>query len=568
MFDAELALGHHHEVVGGLEALVTSGPLRERRWGQLMLALYRDGRQAEALDAFGRLRQILDQDLGVDPSAELRHLQRAILQQSPRLTWHPQPGPSAARGYFGRDREMSRLLRRFDDAAAGRGSVVLLAGEPGIGKSHALHQLAEQARARSAIVLARRCAEGGWTPPFRPFAEAITGYGELVSPRQLRTDLGLAGPALARMAPRLCELLPELTQPPALQPDEEQFRLLDAAAQFFTAVSARAAVLLILDDLQWADAGTAMMLRHVARGCGHRRLLLAGAYRTTETATPDLLADVLGALQAETDCSVIRLRALEEDAIGQLVSAEARAPVSSSLAAGIAAHTGGNPFFAKEMIRHLLEEGALGPDGSGALEASLPLVAVPEGVRQVIARRSARLSDKAERMGVCASGFAGPFLFPVAAAAAGLDDQGALAALDELLAAGLIRPAAAAERYEFVHALVRQAIYDTLSPSRQARLHLRLAQALEGARQRVPGCAEPAEVVAQYARSQALPGASAGVTAALEAADLAQATGAHEQPSRSWPPPPTSPDLTTNGSPRSGPGWGWSWPGRCGSTKQ
>jgi DNA-binding SARP family transcriptional activator len=529
LFDAELTLGHHHEMVGGLEALVTSSPLRERRWGQLMLALYRDGRQAEALDAFGRLRQILAQDLGVDPSAELRHLHQAILRQSPRLAWHPPLRPTAGPGYFGRDREMSRLLGRFDDAAAGRGGgVVLLAGEPGIGKSRTLRQLADAARAGLAVVLAGRCAEGGWTPPFRPFAEAITGYGELVSPRQLRADLGLAGPALARMAPRLCELLPELTQPPALQPDEEQFRLLDAAAQFFTAVSARAAVLLILDDLQWADAGTAMMLRHVARGCGHRRLLLAGAYRTTEAATPDLLADVLGALQAETDCSVIRLRALEEDAIGQLVCAEAGAPVSSSLAAGIAAHTGGNPFFAKEMIRHLLEEGALGRDGSGALEASLPLVAVPEGVRQVIARRSARLSDNAERMGVSASGFAGPFLFPVAAVAAGLDDQGALAALDELLAAGLIRPAAAAERYEFVHALARQAIYDTLSPSRQARLHRRLAESLQAARQRVPGCAEPAEIVAQYARSQALPGASAGVAAALEAADLAQATGAHE----------------------------------------
>ncbi len=180
------------------------------------------------------------------------------------------------------------------------------------------------------------------------------------------------------------------------------------------------------------------------------------------------------------------------------------------------------------MIRHLLEERALGQDGSGALEASLPLVAVPEGVRQVIARRCARLSDSAERMAMSASGFAGPFLFPVTAVAASLGDQAALAALDELLAAGLIRPAGGAERYEFVHALARQAIYDTLSPSRQARLHRRLAQALEAARQRVPACADPAEIVAQYARSQALPGASAGVAAALEAADLAQAAGAHE----------------------------------------
>jgi DNA-binding SARP family transcriptional activator len=530
LFDAELALGRHHEVVGGLEALVASDPLRERRWGQLMVALYRDGRQAEALDAFGRLRQILERDLGVDPDAELRRLHQAILQQSPELTWRPQPGTSkgAGPGYFGRAGEMSRLRARFDEAAAGRGGVVLLAGEPGIGKSHALRQLGDAARDRGAVVLAGRCLEGGWAPPFRPFAEAITGYGELIGPEQLRADLGLAGFALARIAPGLGELLPDLAAAPALQPDEERFRLLDAAAQFFAAVSGHTAVLLVLDDLQWVDAGTAMMIRHVARSCGNRPLLVAGAYRTTEVASQDLLADLLGALQAETRCTVIRLQALDREAIGQLVAAEAGAPVSASLAAAVAAHTGGNPFFAKEVIRHLLEERALAEDGSGALEASLPLVAVPEGVRQVIARRCARLPDRANRLAETASGFTGPFLFPVAAAAAGLADRAALGALDELLAAGFIRPGQAPERYEFRHALVRQAIYDTLSPSRQARLHRRLAQSLETARTRVPGCAEPAEVVAQYIGSRSLPGAEAGVAAAIEAADLAQAAGAHE----------------------------------------
>ena len=225
-------------------------------------------------------------------------------------------------GYFGRAREMSRLLACFHDAAAGRGGVVLLAGEPGIGKSHALRQLADAARASSAVVLAGRCVEGVWVPPFRPFAEAITGYGELVSPRQLEADLGLAGSALTRIAPRLCEMLPALAVPPVLQPDEERFRLLDAAAQFFAAVSARAAVLLVLDDLQWADAGTAMMMRHVARSCGNRRLLVAGAYRATEIASQDPLADALGALQAEAECTVLRLQALDTETIGQLVAAE------------------------------------------------------------------------------------------------------------------------------------------------------------------------------------------------------------------------------------------------------
>jgi hypothetical protein len=155
-------------------------------------------------------------------------------------------------------------------------------------------------------------------------------------------------------------------------------------------------------------------------------------------------------------------------------------------------------------------------------------VAVPEGVRQILARRRARLPTEANRLAECASGFAGPFLLPVAAAAAGLDDGAALSALDKLVAAAMIRPGETAERYEFGHALARQAIYDTLSPSRQARLHRQLAHGLEAARARVPACTEPAEIVAQYAGSQALPGAAAGVPAAIEAAELAQAAGAHE----------------------------------------
>ena len=414
-------------------------------------------------------------------------------------------------------------------AAAGRGGVVLLAGEPGIGKSHALRQLAGAARADSAVVLAGRCIEGAWVPPFRPFAEAIAGYGELVSPRQLEADLGLAGSALARIAPRLCELLPDLAAPPPLQPDEERFRLLDAAAQFFTAVSARAAVLLVLDDLQWADAGTAMMMRHVARSCGHRRFLIAGAYRTTEVVTRDSLADVLGAMQAEAECTVIRLQALGTEAIGQLGRC-------GGGGAGFAVP--GHGHRGAHRREPVLRQGNDPPLAGGACAgvktapgrwtASLPLVAVPEGVRQVLARRCARLPARANRLAEAASGFAGPFLFPVAGAAAGLGDRAALAALDELLAAGLIRPGQAPERYEFGHVLVRQAIYDTLSPSRQARLHRRLAQALQTARARVPGCVEPGEIVAQYAGSRVLPGAAAGVAVALEAADLAQAAGAHE----------------------------------------
>jgi hypothetical protein len=201
-------------------------------------------------------------------------------------------------------------------------------------------------------------------------------------------------------------------------------------------------------------------------------------------------------MQPEAECTIIRPGALDAEAVGQLLAAEAGAPVSPSLITAIGAHTGGNPFFARAVIRHLAEERALREDSSGELETSLPLVAVPEGVRQVLARRRARVSAAANRLLECGSGFAGPSLFPVAARAADLDDAAGLSALDELLAAGMVRPGAAPERYEFGHALVRHAVYDSLSPSRQARLPRRLAHGLEAARARVRGCTDPAEIVA------------------------------------------------------------------------
>jgi DNA-binding SARP family transcriptional activator/tetratricopeptide (TPR) repeat protein len=552
---AALRSGNARDVLPAVQEARDREPLRERLCELVMWALFQDGRQGEALAAYEQTRRVLADELGADPGPGLRDMHAQVLRHDPALRPAAAPvkgtprayaeatrqsGPETGRDtperstaaavppYFGRAAEMSRLLGCFDEAAAGRGGVVLLAGEPGIGKSHALQLLTEAARARRATVLAGRCLEGAWVPPFRPFAEAIATYGESVDPGQLKADLGPAGFALVRIAPQLAQLLPDLTPPPPLQPDEERFRLIDAVVQFFTALAARATVLLVLEDLHWADAGIAMMMRHVARACGRRRLLIAGAYRTTEKLDQDPLVEILGAMRAEAECTAIRLGGLGTKAVGQLLAADADAPVSPALITAMAAHTAGNPFFTKEMIRHLAEERLLHRDSAGELETSLPLVAVPEGVRQVLARRRAHLSPGANGLLEVASGFAGPFLFPVAATVAELDDTSALSALDELLAAGMIRPDEIPERYEFGHALVRQAVYDTLNPSRQARLHRRLARELETARARVPACTDPAEIVSHYASSRALPGAAAGVAAAVEAADLAQAAGAHE----------------------------------------
>jgi DNA-binding SARP family transcriptional activator len=201
--DAELALGRHHDMVGELEAMVTSHPVRERRWAQLMLARYRDGRQAEALDGFRALRRTLRDELGVDPSRELQDLHDRILHHDPALAWRPPeyaPVPSAAPCY-GRDDELHRLLGVYDTAAAGRGAVVTVVGEPGIGKTRLVQEFAASGRQRGALVLSGRCLEGAWVPPYQAFVEAIAGYAGEAGATRLRADLGPAAGPLAQLVP-------------------------------------------------------------------------------------------------------------------------------------------------------------------------------------------------------------------------------------------------------------------------------------------------------------------------------------------------------------------------------
>src|SRR5262245_23241826 len=192
---------------------------------------------------------------------------RALLTQTP---------------FVGRTAELSRLGQRLRDARAGHGAVVLLEGEAGIGKTRTLEELAETARADGSMVLWGRCYEGEAARPYGPFAEALTEYARRAPVEALRGDLGVGAAALTRIVPELRERLPELTEPVALQPEEERVRLLDAVVQNLLAIAARAPTVVLVDDLHWADHGTVAMLRHVARFARRGRLLVLGAYRDVE----------------------------------------------------------------------------------------------------------------------------------------------------------------------------------------------------------------------------------------------------------------------------------------------
>ncbi|HEX6597327.1 MAG TPA: BTAD domain-containing putative transcriptional regulator, partial [Acidimicrobiales bacterium] len=280
--DAELALGRHGACVAELEALVAENPLRERRWGQLMVALYRSGRQADALRAYQRARSTLADELGLDPGPELRRLEQAVIDQDPSLDMpavaeRPSAGapaspPAAPAGlppgiapppdavFVGRREPLAVLERAWDEACGGRPRVVVLRGEPGIGKTSLARTMAVCAQAAGGVVLHGRCDEEEGIP-YQPFAEALRWHAASCPIELVATHLGTLGADLVRLVPELASKGAE--PPPPADPPVERYRLFEAVVELLKVISAHAPVLLVLDDLHWGARSTLLMLRHV-----------------------------------------------------------------------------------------------------------------------------------------------------------------------------------------------------------------------------------------------------------------------------------------------------------------
>jgi tetratricopeptide (TPR) repeat protein len=346
----------------------------------------------------------------------------------------------------------------------------------------------------------------------------------------LREELGSFGGVVAKIAPELRERLPDLVEPVPLAPEEERYRLLDAVAQVLWAIARKSPVVLVLDDLHWADGSTLVLLRHLSRFLSRHPVLLLGAYRDVELDRQHPLGDALVALRREVEVERIGLSGLPREAVTELLEAIARHEVPANFVEAITAETGGNPFFLREVLLHLVEEGKLEREAGRFTSRFLSIeeMGIPEGVRQVIGRRLSRLSEEGNRLLAAASGCAGAFRFEMAAAVADLEERSALDALDEALEAQLLRTTAAAEVYDFTHALIRHTLYSELNPSRQVRLHRRLAEEME---RRYEGDAgeHALEIAQQWHRSAAIPGAERGIVHCTVAADRAEQAAAHEE---------------------------------------
>jgi DNA-binding SARP family transcriptional activator len=304
--EADLASNAHGELVGELEALVREHPLRERLRGQLMLALYRAGRQAEALDVYQASRQALVEELGIEPGRRLRELHQAILRQEPGLDRAttaeapPKVGTDTARGVFvGREAELAELRTGLENALGGRGRLIMLVGEPGIGKSRLADELIHHARGRGAQVLTGRCWEAGGAPAYWPWTQSLRAYVRAAEPEALVAQLGVGAPDLAQIVPELRDIFPGLPEPPSIESDGARFRLFDATAEFLRSASESQPLVFVLDDLHAADAPSLLLLQFLTRELGSARLLIVAACRDFDPVPGEALSDLLAAVARE-----------------------------------------------------------------------------------------------------------------------------------------------------------------------------------------------------------------------------------------------------------------------------
>lgn len=453
------------------------------------------------------------------------------------IRWEPARAAADLRGvapYVGRADERRILRERFDAATGGAGGLVLIAGEPGIGKTRLTTEVCRDVAVDpGATVLVGGCHDGE-VGAYAPFVEALTDWLRATPLAEVERVLGAEAAVIGRLVPAVHRVLPDLPEPSDLGPDEAEARLNDAIGQVLTRLTEDRPAVLLLDDLHWADAATIALLRVVARKATTLPLLVIGTYRDTDLDRRHPLAEALPLLRREVEPTRLALQGLPSEAVHELLERLADHEVPIEFASMLAAQTDGNPFFLREMLIHLTEVGALRFEDGVWVAADDLANAIPEGVREVVGRRLSQLGATAQKVLGIGALFEVAFPLDVAAEVAKIDEDEALDAIDEALQAQIVLATEVYDAYAFSHALFRQTLVGELNPSRQVRAHRAIAEALD---KRVVGRPSPdmAAVLARHwSQSAAIPGAERGVPAALIVADDAAERYAHRDALDAW----------------------------------
>jgi DNA-binding SARP family transcriptional activator len=518
--EARIALGEHQRTIPDLEALVSEAPLRERAWELLMLALYRAGRQADALRAFQRVRTLLIDQIGVEPGPRIKGLEAAIIAHDPRLdlatadggglafaSAGPARAPAGSDGlaadasaplptsigwasssafpFAGREVELGQIRGAWSQTLADEHRrAVVIGGDPGIGKTRLVAEAALTVADSGGIVLFGRCEEG-LGAPYQPFVEALGAFVAACPTPALEQLVGPLGGELTRLLLELRSRLPDLDQPVAAEPETERHRLFEAVSELLEKLCARQPVFLVLDDLQWATTPTLLLLRHILTTTRPARLLVTGTYRTTELDRVYPLADVLADLRRHEHVQRINLDGLDERSTISLIMSAADHRIASDgleFLRRVHRESGGNPFFFWAILTHLVETGMIvRREGRWTQAVDTLEISLPEGIREVVSRRLSSLNAEANAILRVAALVGNDFDHRVVAQVAGVSENDAIDTFDLALQAGIVVEVPEVYgRYAFTHDLIRRSLEEELSTTRRVRLHWQIGEVLAG----------------------------------------------------------------------------------------
>src|SRR3989442_1284475 len=376
----------------------------------------------------------------------------------------------------GREEEMDELRGGLEDWLSGRGRLMMLVGEPGIGKTRTSEEFATYARLRNVQVLWGRCYEGEGAPAYWPWVQIIRSYAHDKEPKELMSEMGPGAADIAQVVSEVKERLPGLPAPPALEPEQARFRLFDSITTFLKHASQGAPLMVVLDDLHWADKPSLLLLQFLARDLRSSRLMVLGTYRDVELRRQHPLAQALGELNRENLSQRVLLRGLTENDLRRFVEVTAGTSPPDALVKAVYRETEGNPFFVNEIVRLLVADGRL-EHAEAVREWS---VTIPQSVKEVVGRRLDHLSEECNRVLTIGSVIGREFGLKLLENVSEVKGDRLLEALEEAMGARVIaeRPRST-DQYWFSHALIRETLYEELSTTRRVRLHRQIGEALE-----------------------------------------------------------------------------------------
>jgi hypothetical protein len=393
----------------------------------------------------------------------------------------PTPEPRWAQPLVDREQEMRILRTRLDAALRGEGSLVFITGEAGIGKTRLAYELRSYAKLRGAQCLMGGGYEREGAVPYQPWSDIIKEYFRWAPPLLLFKAVGAFAPELAKLVPDIGEKLGTIPPPTSAPNVQQHVRLFEAVTQFFVNISKEVPLVLLLDDLQWFDDASMELLHHMARAITAERLLVLGAYRDLELDDQRSLSRAVAEMNRERLFYALPLKRLASSEVFQMVRQTLGEKVPGELPDLVYGKTEGNPFFVEEVLRSLVEEGAVYPVEKGWGVKDLSKVHVPRGIKEVLGKKLERLDEESCHVLSAAAVIGREFSFPVLREVTSLDEDRLIDVIEKCLQARLVvdKHIPGEEVYAFADTQLRDVLYEDISAVRRRRHHLKVGEAVE-----------------------------------------------------------------------------------------